>query len=330
MTATVQGSERVVTPAVRPTIGQRLTAGVLIGFVGLLRRLPDLVVYRVAWQVGRALPWVMRGRRRLTRENLARVVRWLVARGIATEPARAAARDRRALDRLVRDAFGHWVVSYAEAAIAPRYDAAELRRRVLLETPELVDEALVPPSPGDPGRLYVSLHLGSLDLAGVYAARMGSIPVVAPMETVANPALAAYFQRTRTELGVRPIPASGAAPVLRAALTEGKAVGLVADRVVTGQGARVELFGAPMRLPVGPSLLAVESDAPLYVLAMRRNGLGSWVGRMELVRPSDEGTKRERIEAVLEDQARTFERLVADAPEQWWTLLFPIWEETPA
>jgi KDO2-lipid IV(A) lauroyltransferase len=321
MTATTHSSKRTMAAARRPTLGQRLTAGALIAFVQLLRRLPDGFVYRVAWSVGRALPWVMRGRRRLVRDNLSWVVRWLDANGLRQGS------ERRHLDQLVLDAFGHWVVGYAEAAIAPRYTADELRARVRLETPELVERALAPAGPGEPGRLYVSLHLGSLDLAGVFAARLGALPVVAPMETVSNPALAAYFQRTRTELGVQPIPAAGAAPALRAALGQGKAVGLVADRVVTGQGARVDLFGAPARLPVGPALLAVESGAPLYVLAMRREALGRWVGRIELIRPPAEGAKRERIEAVLEQQARTFERMVADAPEQWWTLLFPIWED---
>jgi hypothetical protein len=26
-------------------------------------------------------------------------------------------------------------------------------------------------------------------------------------------------------------------------------------------------------------------------------------------------------------EARAFERAVADAPEQWWTVFFPIWDQ---
>ena len=42
--------------------------------------------------------------------------------------------------------------------------------------------------------------------------------------------------------------------------------------------------------------------------------------------PAD-GTRRERLSGFLDAQARGFERAVADAPEQWWTLFFPIWDD---
>jgi KDO2-lipid IV(A) lauroyltransferase len=313
-----------------PTSVERLAAAALITGVSVLRRLPDRPVYRTAWLIGLGLSVAMRRRRALVRSNLQRVCRWLDEAGTASPRVRAAAHDARALSGLVRDAFGHWVVGYAEAAIAPRYTADELQRRVRIDRPEVAAEALAPRRPGEPGRLYVSLHLGSIDLAGVYAARLGSVPVVAPMETVANPALARYFQQTRSDLGLRPVPAAGAVPELRAALRRGEGVGLVADRVVIGQGARVGLFGAPARLPAGPAVLAVESGAPLYLLALRRDGLGRWAGRVERVRAPREGRHRERVQATLDAQARAFERFVADSPEQWWTVFFPIWEAPQA
>jgi lauroyl/myristoyl acyltransferase len=40
-----------------------------------------------------------------------------------------------------------------------------------------------------------------------------------------------------------------------------------------------------------------------------------------------EGPRRQRTTATLEAQARIFERCIAQAPEQWWTLLFRIWED---
>ena len=93
-------------------------------------------------------------------------------------------------------------------------------------------------------------------------------------------------------------------------------------------GGRVShLFGAPARLPAGPAVLAVETGAPMYALAVLRSGPGAWVGRVERVPVPAEGTRRERLQATLEAQVRTFERFIADAPDQWWTLLFRIWEE---
>ena len=40
--------------------------------------------------------------------------------------------------------------------------------------------------------------------------------------------------------------------------------------------------------------------------------------------------RREATRSILEQEARTFERIVARAPEQWTTLFFPIWEDEEA
>jgi KDO2-lipid IV(A) lauroyltransferase len=275
----------------------------------------------------------MPARRRLARANLGRVCRWLEHQGMASPSVSAAARDPRRLDALVRALFGHWVTAYAESALAARYDAQTLRDRVTLETPELVAEALSPPAAGGPGHLFVGLHYGAMELAALYAARVGGVPVVGPMETVGDPALAAYFTRTRRALGVTILPIAGAAEELEARVRRGEHVALVADRPIGGVGSRVRLFGAPARLPAGPALLAVELGGVPYLISMRRSALGAWVGRVErldvvaIVAASGASSRRERVRAVLDAQARAFERIVADAPEQWWTLLFRVWED---
>ena len=146
------------------------------------------------------------------------------------------------------------------------------------------------------------------------------------MERVSNPALQRYFERARGSLGVTVLTVDNAAATLVGALRQGQGVGLVADRVLSGQGSRVELFGAAARLPGGAAVLAVETGAPFYVLAIRRSGPGRWIGRLESVVVPSEGSRRERVRAALDAQARSFERFVAAAPEQWWTLFFPIWE----
>ena len=110
----------------------------------------------------------------------------------------------------------------------------------------------------------------------------------------------------------------------------GEAVALVADRLIGGSGTRVQLFGAPARLPAGPAILAVETGAPMYALAVHRRAPGEWVGRVERLDVPGDGPRRERLHATLDAQVRAFERFIADAPDQWWTLLFRIWEEDVA
>jgi hypothetical protein len=63
------------------------------------------------------------------------------------------------------------------------------------------------------------------------------------------------------------------------------------------------------------------------VVATRRVGSREFHARLEEIIPPAEGTRRQRMTAFLEAEARAFERAVADAPEQWWTAFFPIWDD---
>jgi KDO2-lipid IV(A) lauroyltransferase len=149
------------------------------------------------------------------------------------------------------------------------------------------------------------------------------------MERVTNPVLAEYFMRTRGAVGLDLIPIRDAAVELLARIRRGDAVALVADRSIGGAGTSAMLFGAPCRLPAGPAVLAVEAGAPLYVLAVLRDGSGDWDGHLERIEVPASGSRRERVRVTLERQVAAFERHIARAPEQWWTLLFRIWEDIP-
>lgn len=310
-------------------VGVRLGTRLLLLGVAVLQRLPDRPVYRLGFRAGRVASRFMGGRRALARANLARVCRALDAAGEGSARVRAAATDARALDDLVRDVFGHWFVAYLEGAIVPRYDAETVRRRVRLMDPELTAAALLPVPPGLPGPIFTGLHLGSVEMAGLYAARMSPMRIVGPMEQLRDPILADYFRRTRAAVGIDIIPIRDASAELLARIGRGDGIALVADRAIGGAGTSVELFGATCRLPAGPAVLAVGTGAPLYVLAVLRHRPGDWVGHIERIEVPATGGRRERVRATLDREARAFERLVARAPEQWWTLLFRIWEDIP-
>jgi lauroyl/myristoyl acyltransferase len=307
------------------TLRDRVSAAALIGGARLLRHLPDGLVYRAAHAAGAGLALLMPGRRALVRSNLERVCRWLDQHDLASPRVQAAVHDGHALDRMVRDAFGHWLRTYAEAAMAPRYDAAALRARIRLDSVEVAREALGPAVPGR-GRIFIGFHFGSVELAALYASRTSEVSISGPMETVANPALRAYFEQARNALGIGIVPLRDAARELVARLARGEGIALVADRVISGAGTRVELFGAPTRVPVGPAVLAAESGAEVFVIAMRRIGWTRWAARLVPIVLDPAASRRVRVRDALDQETRAFEQLVADAPEQWWALFFPLWE----
>ena len=294
----------------------------LIAASWLACHLPEWPLTKAADLAGAAWYRLAPERAAQARRNLGRVCRALDADGRGSVTARAAARDPVALERLVRAAFRHSARYYLEVARTPALRRHDLEERLFVETPEVVEEAFG----SDRAVIFVGLHFGAIELPALYlASRVGG--AVAPMETVDDAGLQDYFVRTRGAAGVRIVGLREARRELLGALRTGTSVGLVGDRDLTGGGWPVTLFGASANLPLGPAMLAVESGAPIYVVGVRRTGIGRYRGGLQAIDVPSEGSRRERVAATMTALAAAFERVVAAAPEQWWAAFFPIWPD---
>lgn len=320
-----------LTPAAAPSRGrgsarQRLVAGLVAGASWLACRLPERALLELADLAGEL--WYRTDRRRAAqaRRNLERVTGWLAEQGLADPGTRAAARDPKALERLVRAAFRQYARYYLDVARAPALDPAYLSERLTVETPEAFAAAF---SEGGP-RIFIGLHYGAIELQAYVAAVHADRPLTTPMETIDDPALQAYLERTRGSLGIRIVGLRQARRELMAALGRGEPVGLVGDRDLTGGGIPTTLFGAPASIPLGPALIAIESGAPTYVTTVRRVPGRRYVGRLDPLAVPLDGSRRERVTAIVATEARLFEQAIARAPEQWFGAFFPIWPDLEA
>lgn len=307
---------------VRGIAGRTAALGLRAGS-WLVRRIPDGVLARFADLAG--LAWYRLAPRRAerARRNLDRVAHWLAAENLGPDEARRAATDTAALEGLVRRAFQHSVRYYLEVAQLPAWAPAFIAARLTVATPDVVDRAFAVDGP----MIFIAPHFGAIELPGLYLASRSNRVPVAPMETLADPAIQAYFVRTRGAMGIRIVEVEAARRELLAALRAGDPVGLVADRDLTGGGIPTRFFGADAPLPAGPAILAIQSGAPLYATAVRRAGPGRWIGRLDPIAVPTEGTFRTRVIGTLEGVAAAFERAIAEAPEQWWGAFFPIWPD---
>jgi len=312
--------------AARATVVQQLRAALVAGVSWLVCRLPEAPAIRTAELLGELWYRATPARAAQARRNLGRVCAHLEATGRGDAMIRAAVTDARSLERLVRAAYRHAARYYLEVARIPAMTSRTIREQVVVETPEVVDEALADGRPV----IFVGLHFGAIELPGLYLAQRTGRRTTAPMETIGDPALQAWFVRTRGQVGVRIVGLREARRELLAALRRGETVGLVADRDISGGGLTVPFFGAAAPLPIGPALLAIESGAPLYVASVRRAGVGRYLGRLAAVEVAADGTRRERATATVAATARAFEDAIATAPEQWWAVFFPIWPELEA
>ncbi len=155
-------------------------------------RLPERSAFRVAGLVGDLWYRLAPDRAAQARRNLGRVCRSLAASGRGSAAVQAAATDPAALERLVRSAFRHHARYYLEVARGPGITREYVDERLQMDTPELIAEAVVPGK----AVLFVGLHLGTVELAVIFLAfQVGE--TVTPMETVDDPGVQAYFERTR-------------------------------------------------------------------------------------------------------------------------------------
>jgi lauroyl/myristoyl acyltransferase len=308
----------------RGTAVQRARASFVGGLGVVLDHLPAPLVDGACDAVGELWYRIAPGRAAVARGNLAHVAAWLAAEGRGSARSRAAAGDSAALERLVRAAFRHAVRSYAETLRGGASIGRDVSGHLAIDTPEAVDAAFAAGGPA----VFVTLHFGSMAAEASIMGSRSRVPVTAPMETLGDPELQRVLLRARESVGARIVGLEQARRELRAALARGEAVGLVADRDIAGGGVAVPLFGLQASLPIGPAYLALDAGAPLHMAAVRRVKGGGFRGSLvTLPHPPADLPRRARIEALLTATAAAFEDVVATAPEQWWTVFFPIWTE---
>ena len=311
-----------------PSTGRSLRSTAVIAASWLACRLPEPPLLALADFAGRIWYRVAPERRRRARRNLTRVVRWLADHDMGGPQVRLAARDGRALNQLLREAFRHAARYYVQLARAPIVDAAYLDRWLVVETPEILEATLHGrKAPGEMGSLFVGMHMSWFELPALLAAARTGRPAVVPSETLADPALQAYIVDTRSRLGLEVIGLAEARRLLRAALLRGETVGLLGDRDITGGGVATEFFGAPSPLAAGPALLAMDTGLTPYVFGVWRDEVGVYHVGAEAVPLPPDGTRRERVTAYLDAEARAFERHIAAAPEQWLAIFHPLWPD---
>lgn len=171
------------------------------------------------------------------------------------------------------------------------------------------------------GAVLALPHSGNWDLAGVWLVqRVGSPTVVA--ERLAPESLFRRFVRFRERLGFEIIPLTGSAtppfPQLLARIRQGRIVGLLGERDLSGRGVPVTFFGAEARLPAGPARLAIDTGAPLLPVHCWFSP-GGWGFRVDPPLDTSGG-----VRATTQTLADRFAAGIAAHPADWH-MLQPLW-----
>jgi KDO2-lipid IV(A) lauroyltransferase len=176
------------------------------------------------------------------------------------------------------------------------------------------------------GMIVVSAHIGSIDLlAGAYA--LQGLPTYGLADDSAYPELFHELNAQRRRWGIEVIPWRNMRRVF-GALRDCAMLGLVVDWGYRADGVPVRLFGEWTTLPAGPALLAAKTGAAIVPVVNRRLDDGTYEPDMyELIELTDDSPAE--LQRGTQAIADALERMIAAAPEQWYTFK-PIWPQTNA
>jgi KDO2-lipid IV(A) lauroyltransferase len=162
--------------------------------------------------------------------------------------------------------------------------------------------------------IVASAHLGPVSFVGQMLLARG-YPVALPVE-VTTSEFQRSVNRARGGAGLQLIRTDSALGIYRF-LREGKVLGILADRAVTGVGERVEFFGREALLPSAAVVLSMRTGAPLVPgFAGRSDGQLTATFEPPLDIPNT-GDRAADVREGVQRFARVLERYVRQHPEQW-------------
>lgn len=267
---------------------------------GALPHLPPILDYPIATVVGTIAYRSSAGARAAVRENLSIV-----------------APERTDRERLVRLTFVEQVRNYLEIFRLARLDHETIRRVVRTTGWEHVVGAY---ERGN-GVIVASAHLGPISVCGQIFVAHG-YEITLPVENETGE-MSRAINRARRAMGLQFVQTDSALGIHRV-LKRGGALGLLADRAVTGVGERVPFFGRPALLPSAHVVLALRTGASLVPGFAYRDGRSmraAFEPELELVRTGDRAAD---VREGVRRWAEVLERHIREAPEQW-SVFEPMW-----
>jgi KDO2-lipid IV(A) lauroyltransferase len=225
------------------------------------------------------------------------------------------------LDLLVFTAMRSYMRYWCDTFRFPDWSPERVRGTVSVTNEHLLLDAISAKT-----GVIVSLpHAGNWDHAGAYFCAKG-IPLVTVAERLKPEKLFLKFLQYRQAMGMEVLPLDGRVlGTLAQRLRQGALVALVADRDLSRTGIDVEFFGGPSRMPAGPALLALKTNAPLITAFVSYTDSGIHIDFKLIILPSA-GSEAQKVSEIVQMTAKHFEEGISEHPEDWH-MLQRIWTD---
>jgi KDO2-lipid IV(A) lauroyltransferase len=219
------------------------------------------------------------------------------------------------LDALLKKAMRSYMRYWVDTFRFPDWSMQRVRETVTVTNEHLLTDAIAAKT-----GVIVSLpHAGNWDHAGAYFCGKG-IHLVTVAERLKPEKLFLKFLKYRQDMGMEVLSLdSETIGTLATRLREGHLVALVADRDLSKSGIQVQLFGGPTRMPAGPAVLALQTNAPLITAFVSYTPDGIHVDFRNVEIPL-QGDQKDRVRNIVETTAKHFEVGIRRHPHDWHML----------
>ena len=225
------------------------------------------------------------------------------------------------LDLLVFNAMRSYMRYWCDTFRFPDWSSQRVRESVSVTNEHLLTDAIAAKT----GVIVTLPHAGNWDHAGAYFCAKG-IHLVTVAERLKPDKHFLKFLEYRQAMGMEVLPLDGRVlGALAQRLGEGSLIALVADRDLSRTGIDVEFFGGPSRMPAGPALLALKTDAPLITAFVSYTESGIHIDFNEVSIPTS-GSDEAKVSQIVQNMAHLFETGISAYPQDWH-MLQRIWTD---
>jgi KDO2-lipid IV(A) lauroyltransferase len=274
--------------------------GALRLLVALLSRIPRPAALWIARRLGDLAYDLLRLRRRVTLDNLAR------AFGDDHPPA--------ARRRIARGAYRAMGMTFIELALFPATATSELVAATRLRGVEHLRAAAA----AGRGIVYLTAHVGNWESCGAVTGWLDEPPAAVIAEQ-RNPFVDRYVRAARRRVGLEVVPVGSALRALLRRLRRGGRIALVADQDAGRDGIFLDFMGTAAATATGPARLAYRSGAPIVIGFDRHLGGGrheiQYHPPIEIDRSRPEAEETRRVLGLYLEHLEAF---IRKHPEQYF------------
>jgi KDO2-lipid IV(A) lauroyltransferase len=165
------------------------------------------------------------------------------------------------------------------------------------------------PPPGENGCIMMTLHVGNFEVFAedVYQRTGRELPAI--VEHLKPEFLTRCFRKIRARHHSVPILHDDLRAMVRA-LRQGKSLGIIGDRVISGEGMEVEILGVKVSLPFNFLRFGLRNNFPLYAGFCVKSK-----GRLKIA--YHKIPDRISLEEAVAYMAAFFETTIKQYPTQW-------------